>query len=187
MHDLGALWASTRNKGRSIGALSARYIGKRGAGLFLVVIFLLLLMVIAAFAVVELLLPMVRVVTGRQVVLDYVGDAGLLAGFVLGMTKLTLQALDGSGALGTSGVLHAIYFAGCVAWIGQTAGRARWLPVAALLGGSAKVLLEQPWDASFPVHEVLRVAVVPQSHLIGAIVGMATGLVLRRRAAAKPG
>jgi len=52
MHDLGSLWASTRNKGRSIGALSARYIGKRGASLFLVVIFLLLLMVIAAFAVV---------------------------------------------------------------------------------------------------------------------------------------
>ncbi|GAA1316811.1 carbon starvation protein A [Leucobacter albus] len=52
MHDLGALWASVRNKGRSIGALSGRYIGKRGANLFLVVIFLLLLMVIAAFAVV---------------------------------------------------------------------------------------------------------------------------------------
>ncbi|KIP52495.1 carbon starvation CstA family protein [Leucobacter komagatae] len=52
MHDMGALWASVRNKGRSIGALSGRYIGKRGANLFLVVIFLLLLMVIAAFAVV---------------------------------------------------------------------------------------------------------------------------------------
>ncbi|MGF3055083.1 carbon starvation CstA family protein [Microbacterium sp. YY-01] len=52
MHDFGALWASARNKGRSIGALSARYIGKRGANLFLIVIFLLLLMVIAAFAVV---------------------------------------------------------------------------------------------------------------------------------------
>lgn len=52
MHDMGALWASARNKGRSIGALSARYIGSRGANLFLVVIFLLLLMVIAAFAVV---------------------------------------------------------------------------------------------------------------------------------------
>lgn len=52
MHDFGALWASVRNKGRSIGALSGRYIGKRGANLFLVVIFLLLLMVIAAFAVV---------------------------------------------------------------------------------------------------------------------------------------
>ena len=52
MHDFGTLWASARNKGRSIGALSARYIGKRGANLFLIVIFLLLLMVIAAFAVV---------------------------------------------------------------------------------------------------------------------------------------
>lgn len=52
MHDLGALWASARNKGRSIGALSGRYIGARGANLFLVVIFLLLLMVVAAFAVV---------------------------------------------------------------------------------------------------------------------------------------
>ena len=31
MHDLGALWASVRNKGHSIGALSGRYIGKRGA------------------------------------------------------------------------------------------------------------------------------------------------------------
>lgn len=52
MHDLGALWASVRNRGQSIGTLSARYIGKRGSHLFLVVIFLLLLMVNAAFAVV---------------------------------------------------------------------------------------------------------------------------------------
>ena len=52
MHDLGALWASVRNRGQSIGALSARYIGVRGSRLFLVVIFLLLLMVNAAFAVV---------------------------------------------------------------------------------------------------------------------------------------
>lgn len=52
MHDLGALWASVRNRGQSIGTLSGRYIGPRGRNLFLVVIFLLLLMVIAAFAVV---------------------------------------------------------------------------------------------------------------------------------------
>ncbi|GAA3054526.1 MULTISPECIES: carbon starvation protein A [Actinomycetes] len=52
MHDFGALWASARNKGRSMGALSGTYIGNRGRNLFLVVIFLLLLMVIAAFAVV---------------------------------------------------------------------------------------------------------------------------------------
>jgi carbon starvation protein len=52
MHDLGALWASARNRGRSMGMLSGRYIGARGRNLFLVVIFLLLLMVVAAFAVV---------------------------------------------------------------------------------------------------------------------------------------
>lgn len=52
MHDMGALWASARNRGQSIGALSGRYIGKNGRNLFLVVIFLLLLMVNAAFAVV---------------------------------------------------------------------------------------------------------------------------------------
>ena len=52
MHDFGALWASARNKGRSMGALSGTYIGARGRNLFLVVILLLLLMVLAAFAVV---------------------------------------------------------------------------------------------------------------------------------------
>jgi rhomboid family GlyGly-CTERM serine protease len=82
---------------------------------------------------------------------------------------------------GLSGVLHALYFAGCVVWIAATSGRARWLPFAALIGGTVKVLLEQPWDGSFPVHEFLRAAVVPQAHLIGAIVGTAAGLVLRRR------
>lgn len=82
---------------------------------------------------------------------------------------------------GLSGVLHAVYFAGCVTWIASSSGRARWLPVAALIGGTLKVLVEQPWDASFPVHEVLRIAVVPQSHLIGAIVGTAAGLLLRQR------
>src|SRR5690625_4042177 len=52
MHDLGALWASVRNRGQSIGTLSGKYIGARGRNLFLVVIFLLLLMVNTAFAVV---------------------------------------------------------------------------------------------------------------------------------------
>ena len=52
MHDLGSLWASARNKGQSLGTLSGRYIGPRGRNLFLVVIFLLLMMVNAAFATV---------------------------------------------------------------------------------------------------------------------------------------
>ena len=52
VHDFGALWASNRNKGKSIGALSEGVIGKRTRSLFLVVVFLLLLMVNAVFGVI---------------------------------------------------------------------------------------------------------------------------------------
>ena len=82
---------------------------------------------------------------------------------------------------GLSDVLHAIYFAGCVVWIATATKKTRWLAITALLAGTAKVLVEQPWDASFPVHEVLKIAVVPQAHLIGAVAGTAAGLFLRRR------
>ncbi len=52
VHDFGAIWASARNKGKSIGALSRDVIGARTRSLFMVVIFLLLLMVNAVFGVV---------------------------------------------------------------------------------------------------------------------------------------
>lgn len=52
VHDFGALWASVRHKGRSMGALSETVIGKRTRALFMVVVFLLLLMVNAVFGVV---------------------------------------------------------------------------------------------------------------------------------------
>ena len=52
VHDFGALWASSRHKGKSIGALSEAVIGKRTRSLVMVVIFLVLLMVNAVFGVV---------------------------------------------------------------------------------------------------------------------------------------
>ncbi|MCZ6709488.1 MAG: carbon starvation protein A, partial [Gammaproteobacteria bacterium] len=52
VHDAGALWASNRHKGRSIGALSETVIGTRTRSLFMVVIFLVLLMVNSVFGVV---------------------------------------------------------------------------------------------------------------------------------------
>jgi len=75
---------------------------------------------------------------------------------------------------GLSATLHAIFFAGCIAWI-AAARHGRWLPVAALAGGVIKVLLEQPWDASLPFREWLGAAVVPQAHLAGALCGVAAG------------
>ncbi|HNP36195.1 MAG TPA: carbon starvation protein A [Woeseiaceae bacterium] len=52
VHDMGAIWASNRHSGRSIGSLSQDVVGKRTRSLFMIVIFLLLLMVNAVFGVV---------------------------------------------------------------------------------------------------------------------------------------
>jgi len=52
VHDFGALWASVRKRGQSIGALTGSIAGARAQQVFMIVIFLLLLMVNAVFAVV---------------------------------------------------------------------------------------------------------------------------------------
>ncbi len=52
VHDAGALWASVRNRGDSIGALTESVVGARARSLFMIVIFLLLLMVNAVFAII---------------------------------------------------------------------------------------------------------------------------------------
>lgn len=51
VHDFGSIWASVRNNGKSIGALTGDVVSKRSRTLFMVVIFLLLLMVNAVFGV----------------------------------------------------------------------------------------------------------------------------------------
>jgi carbon starvation protein len=51
VHDFGAIWASVRNRARSVGALTGDVVGQRSRTLFMIVIFLLLLMVNAVFAV----------------------------------------------------------------------------------------------------------------------------------------
>jgi carbon starvation protein len=52
VHDFGALWLSNRHKGQSIGTLTQGVIGSRARTLFLLIIFLLLLLVNAVFAVI---------------------------------------------------------------------------------------------------------------------------------------
>jgi len=52
VHDFGTLWISTRHQGKSIGTLTQSIIGDRARVLFLLVIFFLLLMVNAVFAVI---------------------------------------------------------------------------------------------------------------------------------------
>jgi carbon starvation protein len=52
VHDAGALWASVRNRARSVGAMTEDIVGARARSVFMIVIFLLLLMVNAVFAIV---------------------------------------------------------------------------------------------------------------------------------------
>ena len=51
VHDFGAVWASARNGARSVGSLIGDIVSQRARSLFMIVIFLLLLMVNAVFAV----------------------------------------------------------------------------------------------------------------------------------------
>src|SRR5690554_365994 len=52
VHDSGAIWASVRNKAKSVGSLTGDVVGKRARSIFMIVIFLVQLMVNAVFAVV---------------------------------------------------------------------------------------------------------------------------------------
>lgn len=51
MHDMTTLWASVRHKARSMGSITSEVLGPRARGLFLLLIFFLLLMVNAVFAI----------------------------------------------------------------------------------------------------------------------------------------
>lgn len=51
VHDFGAVWASVRHKARSVGSLTGDVVSARARTLFMIVIFFLLLMVNAVFAV----------------------------------------------------------------------------------------------------------------------------------------
>ena len=51
VHDFGAVWASVRNKAKSVGALTGDVVSVRARTLFMIVVFFLLMMVNAVFAV----------------------------------------------------------------------------------------------------------------------------------------
>ena len=51
IHDFGAVWASVRNRAKSVGALTGDIVSPRARNLFMVVVFFLLMMVNAVFGV----------------------------------------------------------------------------------------------------------------------------------------
>lgn len=80
IHDAGAIWASQRHQGKSIGAMTEEVIGPRAARIFMLVIFLLLLMVNAVFAIViaNLLISVPSSVLSAWIVLPVAATIGYL-------------------------------------------------------------------------------------------------------------
>ncbi|NLE98625.1 MAG: carbon starvation protein A, partial [Propionibacterium sp.] len=175
MHDLGALWASQRNKGRSIGSLSARYIGRRGSYLFLIVIFLVLLMVVTAFAVV---ITGLLISTPSSVIPAWGAIiVAVLVGIAIYRLKWRLLPVTVVGVV----VLYALIVVGDrvpvvlpedFLGIGPAAF---WIIVLFIYGGLASVLpvwlLLQPRDYINGVQLFVGLALLYGSVLIGTILG----------------
>ena len=108
VHDFGTLWISTRHKANSIGTLAGKIVGDRGRVLFLLVIFFLLLLVNAVFAVVISNL--------------FIGNPGAVlpvwGSLVVAITVGFLIYRSGFGLLWPSlGALAVLYF---LIWVGQS-------------------------------------------------------------------
>ncbi|QOC23624.1 carbon starvation protein A [Wenzhouxiangella sp. AB-CW3] len=107
VHDLGAIWASVRHRARSIGTLTGILVSERARALFMIVIFLLLLMVNAVFAVV-----IARLFTGFP---ESVVPAWAAIGVALILGQLIYRRVIGLAWLSVFGVI-ALYGA---IWLGQ--------------------------------------------------------------------
>ena len=136
VHDFGTLWISTRHKGNSIGTLAESIVGDRARVLFLLLIFFLLLMVNAVFAVIIANLFMtnpgaVLPVWGSLVVAVVVGfliyrtGAGILAPSIAALAVLYVLIFVGQYVPLTLPDLFGFEpTAGQVAAAGQDAGAA---------------------------------------------------------------
>lgn len=83
---------------------------------------------------------------------------------------------------GASGLVHTLFFMGASmrllhAW---PDARARRLPLAWLIAGSVKVLLESPWSAHTPWAPWLGAPVAAQVHGVGALIGVGLAWLLVR-------
>ncbi|MAG65958.1 MAG: carbon starvation protein A, partial [Pseudomonadales bacterium] len=150
VHDMGAIWASVRNKAKSVGSLTGDVVGKRARSIFMIVIFLVLLMVNAVFAVVIAKLMMnfptaVLPVWGAIVV-------ALIVGQLIYRRIVSLPVVSVIGVV----ALYALIWAGpsvpiqMPAEVAGMSGNAVWILLLFLYAGIASVLpvwmLLQPRD-----------------------------------------
>jgi carbon starvation protein len=172
VHDFGALWASVRNKGKSIGTLTGNVIGNRARNLFLVVIFLLLLMVNAAFAVVISNLLVARPTAviptwGAIVVAVIIGQ--LIYRYKMSLLWVSIIGVVALYALIFVGYANPIVLPESVMGLGP---RSQWILLLFVYAGVASMLpvwvLLQPRDYINGLQLFLGLALLYVAVLIGA-------------------
>jgi carbon starvation protein len=171
VHDAGALWASSRNQAKSVGALTEHVIGPRARSIFMIVIFLLLLMVNAVFAIViaNLFISTPSSVLSAWVVVPVAITIGMLV-YRRGM-GLTIPSIIGLIILYTSmwgGVYLPVVLPEQVAGL---AAPAVWVLVLFAYAGIASVLpvwlLLQPRDYINGLQLFVALAVIYGAVLLG--------------------
>lgn len=118
-----------------------------------------------------------------------------LLSLALGAAFISLALASGHPAIawyrGASGALHALFFAGATAAVGVSlrarSTRPAPAPLALLVAGWIKVVVEQPGGSATPYADWLAAATVPQAHLAGALAGTLLGLFFAARGARRPG
>lgn len=150
VHDTGAIWASVRNKARSVGSLTGDVVGQRARSIFMIVIFLVLLMVNAVFAVVIARLMM----NFPTAVLPVWG--AIIVALIIG--QLIYRRILGLGLVSIVGViaLYALIWAGpsvplqMPAEVAGMSGNAVWIILLFVYAAIASILpvwvLLQPRD-----------------------------------------
>ncbi|UAW96890.1 carbon starvation protein A [Halopseudomonas nanhaiensis] len=129
VHDAGAIWASVRNKARSVGSLTGDVVGKRARSIFMIVIFLVLLMVNAVFAVVIARLMM----NFPTAVLPVWG--AIIVALIIG--QLIYRRIIGLGLVSVVGVI-ALY---ALIWAGPSVPLQMPEEVAGMSGNAVWILL----------------------------------------------
>ena len=174
VHDFGALFASVRNKGQSIGEVIAASIGKRAKRLFIIFSYLTLILVVAAFA--SIVANTFKATYDEAGVLDKAASAANASTAMISILFIVIAIIFGmmvyrrNASLGVSTVIGVVAIIACMAiglnWHPIYLSGSTWMIIVGIYIAIASVtpvwILLQPRDylSSFLLYGMMIVAVV---------------------------
>ena len=174
VHDFGALFASVRNKGQSIGEVIAASIGKRAKRLFIIFSYLTLILVVAAFA--SIVANTFKATYDEAGVLDKAASAANASTAMISILFIVIAIIFGmmvyrrNASLGVSTVIGVAAIIACMAiglnWHPIYLSGSTWMIIVGIYIAIESVtpvwILLQPRDylSSFLLYGMMIVAVV---------------------------